>query len=98
MTVSNTRGAAPRIADDVVYREHEGALVLTSLSAGGFLRLDDVGREIWTALADGLDVDGIVARLTAQYDVSAEACREDVEAFLADLAGRGLVVSGEAVR
>ncbi len=98
MMVSNIRGAAPRIADDVVYREHEGALVLTSLSAGGFLRLDDVGREIWTALADGLDIDAIVARLTAQYDVSPEACRQDVEAFLADLAGRGLVADGETVR
>jgi hypothetical protein len=98
MTVSNTRGAAPRIADDVVYREHEGALVLTSLSAGGFVRLDDIGREIWTALADGLDVDAIVERLVAQYEVPADACREDVLAFVADLAGRQLVSIGGAAR
>lgn len=98
MTVSNTRGAEPRIADDVVYREHEGALVVTSLSAGGFVRLDDIGREIWTALADGLGVDAIVERLMAEYDVPAEACREDVRAFLADLAGRGLVSTDGAAR
>lgn len=81
-----------RVPDDVVYREVDGALVLTSLSAGGFLRLDDIGREIWTALADGLGLSGVVARLKEKYDVDEDECRADVVSFLEDLSRRKLVL------
>ena len=51
---------APSIPDDVVSRELDGELVVTSLSMGGFLRLDDVGRKIWTLLEQGQGLDSIV--------------------------------------
>ena len=98
MTVSNTREPALRIPDHVVYRELDGALVLTSLAVGGFLRLDEVGRAIWTALAQGLDVDAVVAELTRTYDVAEERCRADVVSFISDLERRGLLAWGEAAR
>ena len=98
MTVSNTREPALRIPDHVVYRELDGALVLTSLAVGGFLRLDEVGRAIWTALSQGLDVDAVVAELTRTYDVAEERCRADVVSFISDLERRGLLASGEAAR
>ena len=81
----------PTIPDDVVSRELEGELVLTSLSMGGFLRLDDVGRRIWTLLEEGKDLEGIVGTLTQNFDVDAVACRTDVAAFFDDLAERGLL-------
>ena len=64
----------PSIPDDVVSRELDGELVVTSLSMGGFLRLDS-----------------IVTALTGDFDVDTAACRGDVEAFLDDLAERGLL-------
>ena len=81
----------PSIPDDVVSRELDGELVVTSLSMGGFLRLDDVGRKIWTLLEQGQNLDSIVATLTGEFDVDMAACRSDVEAFLDDLAERGLL-------
>jgi hypothetical protein len=87
-----THGSTPPlIPDDVVSRELEGELVVTSLSMGGFLRLDDVGRRIWSLLEEGKDVDGVIDALTRQFDVDAIACRTDVEAFLENLAERGLL-------
>ena len=81
----------PSIPDDVVSRELDGELVVTSLSMGGFLRLDDVGRKIWTLLEQGQSLDSIVTALTGDFDVDTAACRGDVEAFLDDLAERGLL-------
>lgn len=81
----------PLIPDDVVSRELDGELVVTSLSMGGFLRLDEVGRRIWTLLEGGKDLDGIIAALTSEFDVESAACRADVETFLDDLAERGLL-------
>ena len=64
------RYAHLRIPDHVVYREMDGALVLTSLKAGGFLRLDDVGRRIWQAIERGAGAEDVVADLTGAFDVS----------------------------
>lgn len=77
-----------RIPDHVVYREMDGALVLTSLKAGGFLRLDEVGQRIWRAIEHGREHDALVAELTAAYDVSPDDCRRDVAAFVDDLVAR----------
>jgi hypothetical protein len=81
----------PAIPDDVVSRELDGVLVVTSLSMGGFLRLDDVGRRIWALLEQGKDLDGVVEALRREFDVDATTCRADVEAFFDDLAERGLL-------
>ena len=83
------------IPDDVVSREVDGARVLTSLSAGGFTRLDDVGEEIWRAVEEGNSIDQIVTRITARYEVPAEQCRREVEGFLRDLAQRRLIAFDE---
>jgi hypothetical protein len=81
-----------RIPDDVVSRELDGELVVTSLSMGGFLRLDEVGRRIWTLLEEGHDTDAIIAALTREFEVEPAACRADLESFFDDLAERGLLL------
>jgi len=88
------RYAQLRIPDHVVYREMDGALVLTSLKAGGFLRLDQIGERIWRALERGAGCEAVVADLTDAYDVSPDECRRDVTAFLDDLAARQFVDLG----
>jgi hypothetical protein len=72
----------PLIPDDVVSRELDGELVVTSLSMGGFLRLDEVGRKIWTLLEQGKDLQGVIDALRQEFDV---------DAFFDNLADRGLL-------
>ena len=60
-----------------------------SLDFNGMLTLNETGALLWQALEKDGDVDALVNALTAEYDVSAEQAREDVEAFLAKLQQAG---------
>lgn len=71
--------------DDV---EEMGTSVL--FSGGTMLSLNYLGTEIWK-LCDGRSVDGIVAELMPRFEVEEEILREDVEAFLAELAAKGFI-------
>lgn len=50
-----------------------------------YLGLDEVGQRIWELLDQPRTLDGLVAELTEEYDVSAADCTRDVEGFLAAL-------------
>ncbi len=60
-----------------------------SLDFNGMLTLNETGALLWQALEKDGDVDALVNALTAEYDVSAEQAREDVETFLAKLQQAG---------
>ncbi len=59
-----------------------------------YLGLDEVGQRVWDLLAEPSDLDELVAMLTAEYDVSDEQCRTDVDRFLDALEKHGLVDRG----
>lgn len=60
-----------------------------SLDFNGMLTLNETGALLWKALEQGGDTEALVSALTAEYDVSAEVAREDVEAFLERLMNAG---------
>lgn len=45
----------------------------------GVIRLNETGREVWLGLADALTAEEIAARLTEQYEVSADDALRDVK-------------------
>src|SRR5688572_32970880 len=53
--------------------------------------LNEIGTAVWDALASPTSVARIVDLLVAEYDVTAEQARRDVDGFLADLDKLGLV-------
>ena len=53
------------------------------------LNLNDAGALLWKALEAGADRDGLVAALTAEYEVDDARAAADVDAFLAKLAQAG---------
>jgi len=65
--------------------------VLMRLSDGDFFSLDGTGRAIWLAIDGRRGRDEIVALLAQQFEAPEEALAADVDRFLADLAGAGLV-------
>jgi len=85
------RDAAIRIRKDVVFRDLEGELVLLNLATGVYFGLDPIGTRIWALIDDGHTADEIVNRITAEYEVGAEACRADLEKFFATLRDNDLV-------
>ena len=60
-----------------------------SLDFNGMLTLNETGALLWQALEKGGDAEALTNALTAEYDVSAEEARKDVDAFLAKLQNAG---------
>lgn len=71
-------------------------LVMMSAAKGNYLGLSEVGARIWELIETRTPVEDICARLQAEFEVSAEVCRTEVEAFLHELAANYGAVSVEA--
>lgn len=80
------------IAESVLFRELQGEAVLLEIESGVYFGLNEIGSRIWSLLATQPDLDSIVAALLAEYDVTEDRLRLDVEEFLATLAERQLVI------
>ncbi len=55
----------------------------------GMITLNESGAMLWQQLEKGADREGLVAALTAEYDVSEDVASADVDAFLGKLASAG---------
>ena len=79
-----------RIKDGFLLREVAGSYIVVATGAltqefGGIIKLNETGSFLWKKLAENTDVQALVDALTAEYDVSAEEAKKDVEAFVAML-------------
>ncbi|PLS31401.1 coenzyme PQQ synthesis protein [Bifidobacterium margollesii] len=86
-----------RIKDGFVLREvaGQGVVIATgeaSENFHGMIRLNATGELIWKALTDGKTEDGIVAELTARFDVSESQARADVADFIRQMSDNGFLV------
>jgi|SRR4051812_22991689 hypothetical protein len=78
-------------------RMSEEIIVVDPKARNVHLFNETAGR-IWELLETGTSVDDLVASLGNEYEgVSSEALRSEVEEFLADLTGKGLVAPGGRV-
>lgn len=68
-------------------------IVVMSLADGDFFSLTGTARDIWQRLDGGLDRDGLVAAIAAEYGVAAADIGADVDAFLAQLRSAGMLAA-----
>lgn len=68
--------------------------LLLNAATGLYHGLNPVAARIWELLADPVDETELVARLVEEFVVTPEACRREVDAFIAELRERGLIVEG----
>jgi hypothetical protein len=80
-----------KIAEDVVFRELSGELVILSLSSGEYFGLDAIGTKVWKLLLDGSSVEKVVDTLVLEFDIDRETLRSDVDALVKQLVDRGLI-------
>jgi hypothetical protein len=62
-----------------------------NLASGTYYGLDSVGARIWDLIERPKTLGELHDALVSEYDVSPDACRQDIERFVADLARAGLV-------
>ena len=70
-----------------------GSAVMMDIMTGKYYNLGEVGGRIWELLEEPMTVTALVEKLTAEYDVTAEACRSDIEPFLNKLLSQNLLVA-----
>lgn len=83
-----------KLKENFVLRQVADTWVVLPLGAAtldfnGMLTLNETGALLWKTLEQGGDREALVSALTAEYDVSKEVARSDVDAFLQKLAGVG---------
>ena len=71
-----------------------GSAVMMDVMTGKYYNLGAVGGRIWELLEEPMTLAALVQKLTDEYDVSAEQCRNDILPFLNTLLERGLLVEG----
>jgi hypothetical protein len=88
-----TKFTAVRLSPDVVFRELDGEAVLLDFNTGRYFGLNAVGTRVWTLIAGGTSVRDAVRALAAEFDAPADEIARDVDALVADLVARGLLVA-----
>ena len=82
----------PRLrAEDLVYQESDGETVLLDLQSSTYMVVNPTGTVVFPALVDGATRDQLLEVVLDAFDVGAERAGADLDAFLADLAERGLL-------
>ena len=79
-------------ARDTAWRRVEDEVAIISMDANRIRLLNRVGSFLWER-CDNATVGDLVDALCARYDVDADTARRDVDTFIEDLRGRGLLTT-----
>jgi hypothetical protein len=81
----------PVIDPELTWRLLDGDAVIVSPASGEIRVLNHVGTEIWQLLANGRSPAHIQQTIATQYNLPPTQAAQDLDAFLDDLAARGLI-------
>jgi hypothetical protein len=84
-----------RVAPSAHTRVFDGELVILDMAGGEYLALDAIGLRLWNALESGREIEQVAQEIAAEYDVTLEQARGDLEALAAELVSRGLLIPEE---
>ena len=87
-----------KIKDGFVIREVMGNFVViatgeVSRDFHGMVKLNDTAAEIWGYVAEGKELDAIVAEMLSKYDVDEAKLRADIESTLETFKKQGFIES-----
>ena len=83
-----------QVSKDYLLRTIAGETILIPSGAAaqkfnGLVTVNSLGAFIWDVLQSPTDLDGLVGRITEEYEVDAATARADAEEFLAELRNIG---------
>lgn len=79
-------------AGDLVSCDLDGETALMSVENGKYYGLDPIGSRIWVLLEQARPVADLCAQLLEEFEVEPAQCRQDVLAFLQELAEDNLIM------
>ena len=80
-----------RPAEAVIFGEYEGQVVIGQLESGQTFGLEGTAAAMWRALIEASSLEEAVGELVREYEVEEEILRADLQAFVDDLLGRGIL-------
>ena len=85
-----------KIKDGFLVREVAGTNIVVAPGArmkefSGIIKLNETGVFLWDNLKKETDVQKLTEALTAEYDVTAEQAKKDVEGFITTLKDVGII-------
>lgn len=80
-----------KIPKEVMTAHLAGEAVLLHTGTKAYFKLNDTAAELWKGIEAGEDVEGVVRRLTAAFDVDAATARTEVMRVISELEVRGLL-------
>jgi hypothetical protein len=75
----------------VAWREVDGEVIALGLESSTYFGTNPSGTLLWRRLAEGTTRDELVNELAQTFGLATERSEADVDAFLAELADRGLL-------
>jgi hypothetical protein len=81
-----------RIPKEVMTAHLAGEAVLLHTGTKAYFKLNETAAELWKGIEAGEDVERVVARLTAAFDVDAATARAEVVRVIGELETRGLLL------
>ena len=74
-----------------LYSDLKGEAVILNMENGKYYGLNGVGVSIWKALGNAASRGEIESAILAEYEVDAETCRAEIEAFLSRMLNESLI-------
>ena len=69
----------------------DGECVIMNLKSGNYYSVRGTGAILWTAIGDGINLSGLIAQMTAAYEVDISRVETDVKEFIETLCAEGLI-------
>ncbi len=80
-----------RRQSDWLFAKVGDELVMMSPANGNYIGLTEVGARIWDLIEAPQEMETVCGKLCEEFEVAAETCRADVEAFFNELAKHGAI-------
>jgi hypothetical protein len=77
--------------DGIDWREVDGEIIALEATTSTYLATNRTATTLWRALAEGAERDQLVEQLVSEFHVDRETAAADVDAFIDELASRGLL-------
>jgi hypothetical protein len=81
-----------KISSDVVISEINNESVLLNLNTGIYFQVNEMGSFIISELTNYQNIVTLQEKIILSFDVSAEACKDDIENFLETLLEKNLLL------
>jgi len=80
-------------SEDIIAKVLDGEAVIINLGTGTYYSADGVGGFIWELIGADQPLSAIAEAIAARYDVAPERGAADLQAFVDNLIGEGLVIA-----